>query len=123
MLEAVKAGEGNEVLIMTRKSDGYDDFHAYIDLTDIEVFMEILQDLEQFDLSQNSIMKKPILTQIGDNQWFVLRVEKSKRGNWYRSVRIETHIGGKNAINRFHIHFPSLTHLLPAIQKIIREKN
>ena len=123
IIELIRVNATDEVVAMTRKSNGFDEFNTYLDLTDMPEFMEFLEDLQRFDLSQNSVMKNPILKEIGHNTWFCLTVERSKRGNRYRSVRIETGIVGKKDKHIFHIYFPSLPNLLPSLRLLIRKKS
>ena len=123
IIEIIKVNSTDEVVALTRKSNGYDDFNTYLDLTDMPEFMELLEDLQRFDLSQNSVMKNPIRKEIGHNSWFCLTVERSRKGNRYRSVRIETDIAGKKDKHIFHIYFPSLSNLLPSLRSLIREKS
>ena len=121
-LEAKQLPNGDEVVFITRKSVGYDEFTTILPIVNAEVFATELEKHIKTDLSLKRLLQNPIDSLLGDGCWFVLTAEKSKKGNYYRSARLESSVIDSSARSKFWINFVSLRPLVFGLRKLIFKK-
>ncbi len=114
--------EGDEQVFLTRESPGFDAFTTLIPLTIIGNFIQTLEEVLKGDLSLKNLSASPIDAHLGDNHYFVLKMEVSKNMTYYRSARIESTSPKTKKRSKFWINFISLKHLLTALKMLVKEK-
>ena len=121
-LEAKKLENGDQVVFITRHSPGYAEFMTIMQLVDLEQFHNVLEKILKTDLSLRGLIDNPVDEKIGQDKWLVIRMDKSKSGNYYRSARIESLGSGTNKRSKFWMNFTSLRPLCASIGKILKRK-
>ncbi len=115
--------DGDEQVFLTRESPGYDAFTTLLPVIIMGTFIRTLEEVLRSDMSLKSLCASPIDIHLGENHFFVLKMERSKNLTYYRSARIESiYPDAKKKRSRFWINVVSLKQLLSAFKLLVKEK-